>query len=665
MGWTGRIGWMGSMFFPSRPTCLTRLTCLVFFAAVAAACSRAPQSQVRIVTFNRDIAPILYENCATCHRPIEGLRADSGDPICFAGAPFSVLEYSDVSRHAKEIASATASRRMPPWLPAEGHGDFAGARRLRDDQIALIKQWAEQGAPQGDPAAKPTLPELPKGWQLGQPDLVVQAARAFTVPAGGGDLFRNFSIPVPIAMTRYVRAVELRADNPRMLHHASIGVDRLRVSRKLDGRDGQPGFAAMPDDEVQNVFGWSPGKAPYMEPADRAWTLDKGSDLVVQMHLLPAGKPEPVQPVLGLFFSDTPPAREPLLVRLESKSIDIPAGDSNYVVEDTYTLPVDVDVTSIYPHAHYLAQDMQATATLPDGSTKWLLWIKAWDFRWQDQYRYVSPVALPAGTRLSMRFTYDNSKDNPRNPHRPPERVKWGPKSSDEMGALWIEVQPRRQEDAAVLLRDYYDRSLKADIAGAETQVRTSPADPLAHNYLATKYLQARRVDDAVAQLVEALKLNPRDAEAHSNLASAYQAMGWLPDAVREARLAVSLKPSDDRVHFNLASALNAAGASTEAIDEFARAATLNPGNADAYFNLGVLLGARGQIADAAVQLRRAADLDPRNSDAHRNLGLALAMNGKLDAGITEAREAVRLQPQSPAAQKTLQDLLRAKSANR
>src|SRR5215813_805786 len=503
MGWTGRIGWMGTMFFPSRLFRLTCLSCLFFLAA----CSRAPQSQIRVVTFNRDIAPILYSNCATCHRPIEGLRADSGDPICFAGAPFSVLEYRDVSRHAKEIASATASRRMPPWLPTEGHGDFAGARRLRDDQIALLQQWAEQGAPEGDPAAKPALPELPRGWQLGQPDLVVQAPRAFTVPAGGGDLFRNFSIAVPIAATRYVRAVELRADNPRMLHHASIGVDRLRVSRKLDGHDGQPGFAAMPDDEVQNVFGWSPGKAPHMEPADRAWTLDKGSDLVVQMHLLPTGKPDPVQPVLGLFLSDTPPAHEPLLIRLESKSIDIPAGDSNYIVEDTYT--------------------------------------------------------LPAGTRLSMRFTYDNSKGK--------SRVKWGPKSSDEMGALWIEVQPRRREDIAVLMRDYYERSVAADIAGAEMQVRTSPRDPLAHNLLATKYLQARRVDDAVAQLGEALRLNPRDAEAHSNLAQALQTQGKLPDAVREARLAASLKPSDDRVHFNLASALNAAGASTEAIDEFAR----------------------------------------------------------------------------------------------
>src|SRR5262252_7836860 len=140
MGWTGRIGWMGKMFFPSRLSCLSGLSCLLFLAA----CGRAPQPQVPVVTFNRDVAPLLYENCATCHRPIDAAQANAADPICFAGAPFSVLEYRDVSRHAKEIASAAASRRMPPWLPADGYGEFADARRLRDDQIALLKQWAEQ-----------------------------------------------------------------------------------------------------------------------------------------------------------------------------------------------------------------------------------------------------------------------------------------------------------------------------------------------------------------------------------------------------------------------------------------------------------------------------------------------------------------------------------------
>src|SRR4051812_35150670 len=163
----------------------SRLSCLFFFLALTAACNRP--SRPHVVTFNKDIAPILYENCATCHRPIDAVQATSADPVCFAGAPFSVLEYRDASKHAKQIAAATATRAMPPWLPSESYGEFQGARRLREDQIALLRQWAEQGAPEGDPAAKPPLPDLPKGWQLGQPDLVVSAPRAFTVPAGGGD----------------------------------------------------------------------------------------------------------------------------------------------------------------------------------------------------------------------------------------------------------------------------------------------------------------------------------------------------------------------------------------------------------------------------------------------------------------------------------------------
>ena len=203
---------------------------------------------------------------------------------------------------------------------------------------------------------------------------------------------------------------------------------------------------------------------------------------------------------------------------------------------------------------------MEGVARLPDGSVKRLITINRWDFRWQDQYRYQTPVFLPKGTTLSMHFTYDNSDRNPRNPQRPPQRVKWGPQSTNEMGALWLEVLPRRQEDVAMLMRDYAERSLRADIAGAEMQVDASPGDALAHNFLATKYLQAGRVEDATAQLELAIRLKPDDAEAHSNLASALQVQGRLPEAVQHAREAVRLKPDDDRVRFNLGNAMSATG---------------------------------------------------------------------------------------------------------
>ena len=172
----------------------------------------------------------------------------------------------------------------------------------------------------------------------------------------------------------------------------------------------------MDSDAVHNVYGWSPGKVPVLEPAENAWTLDPGADLVLLLHMIAGAESQTVQPMIGLFLSDTPPTRTPISVKLESKAIDIPAGDANYVVEDSYVLPADVEAVSIYPHAHYLAKEMRGTATLPDGSERPLIWIRQWDFRWQDRYRYRSPLFLPQGTRLSMRFTYDNSAANPNNP---------------------------------------------------------------------------------------------------------------------------------------------------------------------------------------------------------------------------------------------------------
>jgi tetratricopeptide (TPR) repeat protein len=641
---------------------------LVFAILALSACQRAPSPGNRPIqrsslTFNKDIAPIMFEHCATCHRPVdpEDRAPAGGDPKCFAGAPFPLLEYRDVHAHAQQIVEATGKRIMPPWLPERGESTFANERRLSDDQIAMIQQWVEGGALEGQAADRPATPKWPEGWQLGQPDLVLSMPQPYTLPAVGTDVFRNFVIPVPAAATRYVRGIEFRAGNPRSLHHASVGVDRLRISRKIDRSDPEPGFAAMPDDRVQTVFGWSPGKAPFMEPADRAWSLERGSDLVIQLHMLPTGTPEVIQPTVGLFLSDSPPTHEPLQIKLESKAIDIPAGQGDYAIDDSYVLPADIDLLSIYPHAHYLAKGMLGVARLPDGSVKRLITINSWDFRWQDQYRYTAPVFLPKGTTLSMHFTYDNSDRNARNPQHPPQRVTWGPQSTNEMGALWLEILPRRDEDVAVLLRDYTERSLRADIAGAEMQVAASPGDALAHNFLATKYLQAGRVPDAMARLEQALRLKPDDAEAHSNLASALQWQGRLPDAVRHAREAARLKPDDDRVRFNLGNAMSATGNIDEAIREFGRAVQLNPENADAHFNLAMLLGPRNRIDEAITHLRRALEINPRNADAHRNLAVALGFKGRIAEAIAEAREALKLQPDSAEAQQQLNLLLKAR----
>jgi tetratricopeptide (TPR) repeat protein len=665
--------------------------------AVVAACSRTTEQTekavARAVTFNGDIAPILFDNCASCHRPIEdppSPKASAGqaltspraaaspkagssdDPLCVAGAPFSVLDYGAVRRYARAISSAVQRRAMPPWLPEPGHGEFAGERRLGDDSIALIAKWVESGAPEGNPADAPKPPTFSGGWQLGTPDLVLTLPEAYVLQPfdsaqgrpqpGTRDVFRNFVIPVPITTTRYVRAVEFRADRPQALHHADLAIDLGRVSRVLDRADPGPGFATMDAAQVYNVYGWSPGKVPVMEPADNAWTLQPGTDFVLLLHMIASTRGETVQPSIGLFFSDTPPTRTPISVKLEAHGIAIPAGEPNYVVEDSYVLPVDVEAVSIYPHAHYLGKEMRGTATLPDGSQKDLLWIRQWDFRWQDRYRYRSPVFLPRGTRLSMRFTYDNSAANPNNRNDPPQRVRSGPRSTDEMSQLWIEVVPRRAEDAAVLNTDFVRRSLVAAIASAELDVRLDPQAAAAHNVLATRYLQAGRVADALAQLEEALRVDPRDAEAHSNLGTVLQARGRLAEGMQHLRTAVQLKPKDDSVRFNLGAGLLAVGQPDAAIREFQTAIALNPENADAHFNLGVILGPRNRLDDAIAHLQRAVEINPLNADAYHNLAVAYGLQRRIDEGIAAAQAAVRLKPASAVAREQLQRLLAARN---
>jgi Tfp pilus assembly protein PilF len=644
---------------------------MVAVAACSGTNHQAEKGAARPITFNRDIAPILFDNCASCHRPINdapskptatsGAQPSADDPICIGGAPFSVLDYGAVRRYARAISSAVQRRAMPPWLPEPGHGAFADERRLSDDQIALITKWVESGAPEGNPADAPKPPTFAGGWQLGTPDLVLTMPEPFVLEPGSRDVFRNFVVPVPITRTRYVRAVEFRADRPQVLHHADLAIDQGRTSRALDRADPGPGFATMDGGQVYNVYGWSPGKVPVMEAADNAWTLDPGTDFVLLLHMIAGAGTETVQPSIGLFFSDTPPTRTPISVKLEAHGIAIPAGESNYVVEDSYVLPVDVDAVSIYPHAHYLGKEMRGTATLPDGSQKDLLWIRQWDFRWQDRYRYRSPVFLPRGTRLAMRFTYDNSEGNRNNRSRPLQLVRSGPRSIDEMGHLWIEVVPRRPPDAAVLNADFVRRSMLAAIASAELDVRLDPQLAAAHNVLATRYLQVGRVADAKAQLDEALRLDPRDAEAHSNLGTVLQAQGRLAEGMQHLRTAVQMKPKNDAVRFNLGAGLLAAGQPEAAIREFRTAIALNPENADAHFNLGVLLGPRNQLGEAVKHLRRAVEINPLHADAYHNLAVASELQGRIDEGIAAAQAAVRLNPNSAVAQQQLQRLLNAR----
>lgn len=402
------------------------------FICAFAALGRVPAAQTakqRTVTFNKDIAPIIFKNCSTCHRPGQE-------------APFPMLNYSEVKRVAHLIGAVTSSRFMPPWKPTVGYGDLVGVRRLTDEQIALIKEWVAEGAVEGDAKDLPPAPHFPSDWALGTPDLVVKFPKPFAVPAAGPDLYHCFVVPVNIPEDRYVTAFDFRARPPNVVHHVIVVLDPFGAARRLESTPGG-GYSCYGgfNFPVPGYLGiWVAGAVPKPEPPGVAKTLRKGSDLVVQIHFHPSGKPESELPSIGLYFQKEPPKHAPLDITLGRIDINIPPGDKHYKITDYQYVMQSVDLVGIIPHCHKLCKEVKAHATLPDGKVVPLIWIKDWDFNWQEQYRYVKPILLPQGTRIDAEWIYDNSADNPRNPNNPPKRVTWGEGTDDEMAELHLEV---------------------------------------------------------------------------------------------------------------------------------------------------------------------------------------------------------------------------------
>ena len=526
-----------------------------------------------VPTFSRDIAPIVFQHCAPCHR--------SAGP-----APFDLLSYADVSARAEQIAFVTETRYMPPWKPKRGYGRFVGERGLSAEQIATIRRWIDQGEQEGNPVDRPPLPQWEGEWELGQPDLIASMTSAYTLRADGPDVFRNFAIPLPVDSTRYVKALEFRPGNARIVHHATMMIDRSGAARQRDGRDGAPGFDGMSFGEAEDAdghfLGWTQGKTPYPGSDSLAWRLNPGTDLLLQLHMLPTGKEESIEARVGLFFADAPPKRRPAMLRLGRKDLDIPAGARDYWIRDTYLLPVDVEVLTIYPHAHYLGREIQAYAELPNQEREWLIWIEDWDFSWQDDYRFFSPVFLPAGSTLVMEYAYDNSAQNPRQPHDPPVRVRYGLHSTDEMGDLTLQILPRRPEDLERLRRDFYLKWLAQEIDGYKKLLEAQPQDWDTHHTLAMFYMRSGQRPLALEHFEWALEYNPDYPEAHVNFGIALaQGRQW-ERAVAHFERSLQINPDFAEAHFNLGLMLEMLGRSAEAKPHFDAVIRQRPDMAEA-----------------------------------------------------------------------------------
>ncbi|MAB79316.1 MAG: hypothetical protein CMJ89_08180 [Planctomycetes bacterium] len=582
-----------------------------------------------------EVAPIIYEHCTVCHRPGEA-------------APFPFLSYADVSRRGRQIAMVTESKYMPVWQPAPSRDPavsaFEGDRSLSEEELALLQEWIANGMPEGPADRVPQPPQWSEDWQLGKPDLVLTMPEAYTLSEEGRDVYRNFVIPATAGGRRYVRAVEWRVENRPVVHHAVLFIDRSGGARAKEEAEPYPGFGGMTPTPAQmpegQFCGWTPGNIPRPGSEDIAWLLDDRTDIVLQLHMRPTGRPEQVRVGVGLHFSDTPPRRHPMSLRLLSRVIDIPPGKSDYVVEDHYTLPTNLAILGIYPHAHYLGKDLRAWATLPDGTRHQLFHIPNWDFNWQDDYFYEEPLELPRGTKLSMRYVYDNSADNPLNPSSPPRRVVHGEQSDDEMGELMMLVLTETEEDLPILWRDFSWKLLRDSKAYYKLLARSQPDNAGWHRQLAEITLRTGEARESIEHHRRWSELRPGNkGRPYVGRARAMLGSGDFEGAAKTLRGVLERTPDNGEARTLLGRALLKEGRLDEARAELEQVVIKNANDAEANIALGDVEVASNRLDRAADCYRSALKGSHDNIKAMNRLGSLLSG----DEAIELYRAAVRI----------------------
>jgi mono/diheme cytochrome c family protein len=377
-------------------------------------------------TYAGQVAAILQKNCQECHRPGQV-------------GPFSLQTYAQAHKRAADIASVVSHRQMPPWKAApQDYPRFKYERSMSASDIATVVAWAQAGAPEGDPSRVPAPPEFSSDeWKLGTPDLVLEMPTDFAVPAEGPDIYRCFVIPTSFGEDHYISAIEYRPGNRRVVHHLLGYVDTTGEGRKRDEADPGPGymcFGGQTGIKPQgDLGGWAPGTEPSVLPEGVGRLLPKGSDVVLQVHYHPRGKPEVDRSRIGIHFSKTPVKQIMRWGFVSNYDFQIPAGAANAEVETSWTIPIDVEILSVLPHMHQIGRKMRIWATLPDGRDVGLVRVDDWDFNWQNTYDFDKPLTLPKGSVVRIVAHYDNTTANPRNPNSPPKTVAWGEATTDEM----------------------------------------------------------------------------------------------------------------------------------------------------------------------------------------------------------------------------------------
>lgn len=408
-----------------RPLLLALPVALVGLAALPSAPKGPPEP-----TYAHDVAPILNRSCVPCHTAGEV-------------APFSLSGYDNAKKWGAMAATVTKTHQMPPWKAAPGYGEFQHENRLSDDEIATLTAWAAAGAPRGDRRQEPAPPMPPKdGWTLGKPDYTVQAKGPYHLGAEGGDVYRNFVVHNPSEGDLWVRAMDVHPGDNKVVHHVLVYIDGAHAGAKLAAatHDGQEGYTSegggvgfIPSGVLG---GWAPGSRPYEAPDGIAFRVPAGADLVMQVHYHKSGKPEEDATQVGLYTAKAPVHQEVRLAFIANPMIALPAGQKAAPAHLEYRVPRDITIRTVMPHMHLLGRTMRAKIVLPDGTERPLIDVPDWDFNWQLTYALKEPMRVPTGSKIVMDATYDNSKENPRNPSSPPKTVRWGESTTDEMFLL-------------------------------------------------------------------------------------------------------------------------------------------------------------------------------------------------------------------------------------
>jgi thiol-disulfide isomerase/thioredoxin len=375
-------------------------------------------------TFCKEVAPILQKNCQECHRPGQV-------------GPFALETYEQARKRASDIATVVDDRSMPPWKAAPHIGvAFKDSRTLAEHDIATLVAWAEAGAPEGNRGDLPPRAVFKTDWLLGTPDLVVDTGCDYSVPASGDDIYRCFVVPTNLDKDMHVSAIEYRPGNRRVVHHIIAYVDTSGKARERDQADPGPGYSCFggPGDPiVGDLGGWAPGNRPSQLPDGIGRSLPKKSDIIIQMHYHPSGKPETDRSTIGIYFARKPVKQILHWTGAANLEMQLPPGEPNVEIKAKWEAPVDVVAFAVMPHMHLLGKDMLMSLKFPDGRAQDLIKIGDWDFNWQYTYYLQQPLELPKGTRLEVTAHFDNSAANPRNPNKPPKLVTWGEATTDEM----------------------------------------------------------------------------------------------------------------------------------------------------------------------------------------------------------------------------------------